>query len=142
MLTVSLVVLAATNSLRIRDVEARLYYHDTGTLSEPVTPQTALWNTIIGEGDAQEPSTSTLVDVIVEGEAGTFEVGSRVQLIVKNSSTDEVIAELGKDVGVLSDAGLSHIAFWLPNTGCEPLRIIASTGATSMEIHVPFECGE
>jgi hypothetical protein len=143
-LTLSVGLFAATPAptLKIKSVDARLFYSDTGTLSEPVTPQMALRNVIIGAGDVPEPSTSTLVDVVVEGTAGSFDPKWVVQLVVKESGSGKVIARASKHVSVLSNAGISHVGFWLPYTGCESLDIAASVGKASMKNHVAFNCGE
>jgi hypothetical protein len=133
---------AERGDLRIEGVEARMYLHDSGTLSAPITPSMTLWNTIIGEGAAAEPSTSTLVDVIVQGTPGSFEAGRSVELVVINSTSGKVTARMNEAVGVISRAGISHIAFWLPDTGCEPLTITASIGRTTKKLDLPFACGE
>ena len=133
---------AKDGDLRVGRVEARLYLHDTGTLSAPISPNTALWNTIIGEGEALEPSTSTLVDVVVEGAPGSFDASRKVQLMVASSTNGKVTARMSKGVGVISQSGVSHVAFWLPETGCEPLTITATIGATSKKLDLPFACGE
>jgi hypothetical protein len=139
---IGLFAAALTPTLKIKGVDARLYYAYSGTLSDPITPATVLRNVIIGEGDAREPSTSTLIDVVVEGTAGAFDATWRVELVVTTSGTGRVVLRQTKNVGVLSKTGTRHVAFWLPDTGCEPLRVTATVGAASRSTNVPFGCGE
>jgi hypothetical protein len=137
-------VAVAGSPLEVRSVEARLFRHHTGSLSEPLTAKEALWNTIIGEGSAGEPSSSLLIDVIVAGTPGTFEESWLVELVVKNAKTAAVLSKQRKSVGVLSTTGVYHTGFWLPETGCEPLTVTARIrgGINSKEIKIPFACGE
>ena len=130
--------------LEVRAIEVRLFRHHTGSLSEPLTGKETLWNTIIGEGSAGEPSSSLLVDVVVAGAPGAFEKSSLVELVVKNAKSGTVLSTQRKSVGVLSDTGLYHTGFWLPETGCESLRVTARIrgGSSSKGVSIPFACGE
>jgi len=139
---VPVAVFAVDMPLRVHAVEAHLYLQNSGALSRVIGPEMALWNTIIGEGDAGEPSTSTLVDVIVEGAPGSFSARSEVKLVVSNSRTGKVKYRFTSHVGVLSRSGVSHIPFWLKETGCEPLKLVATVGNTKAETDVSFACGE
>ncbi len=130
--------------ITITSVDARLFYHHTGTLSAPIKEDAALWNTIIGEGSAAEPSTAVLVDVVVAGTPGEYRTTWGIDLVVKSGTTGKVLSKQSSDVGVLSGAGQYHVGFWLKNTGCERLRIQARVKGTNKwtETVVPFACGE
>ena len=130
-------------SLEIRTIEVRLFRHHTGTLSEPLTGKEALWNTIIGEGSAGEPSSSLLIDIVVAGAPGTYE-NRAVELVVKNAKSGKILGEQRKSIGVLSSAGVYHTGFWLPETGCEALSVIAHIkgASSSKETRILFACGE
>ena len=134
----------ATSHLEVRSVDVRLFRHHTGSLSEPLTGKETLWNTIIGEGSAGEPSSSLLVDVVVAGAPGAFEKSWLIELVVKNAKSGAVLSKQRKSVGVLSSTGVYHTGFWLPETGCEPLNVTARIkgGSSSKEIGIPFACGE
>jgi len=51
-------------AVQIADIEVRLFYHDSGTFSRDITmadrPDFGFWNTLIGKGDAKEPSSAVL----------------------------------------------------------------------------------
>jgi hypothetical protein len=53
----------------ITAIRAQLYYERTASFSENIVAPSriALWNVIVGEGDAEHPSNSTLVTVEVRG---------------------------------------------------------------------------
>jgi hypothetical protein len=145
----ALVVLAVSvtdgcgaESLRLDRVEARLYYSHSGTFSEALTPAFALWNVIIGEGNAKEPSSSTLIDAIVKGRAGSFDPTWSVEFVAKDTRTGRVIARRTAKVGVLGNNGISHIPFWLSDTGCEPLTVAVTIHGDTRSIDIPFRCGE
>ena len=134
----------ASDEISIDRVEAKLFYSHTGTLSPPIAPTFALWNVIIGEGGASEPSDATLIDVVLKGTPGSYAPDASVDLVVSNAESGRVISRQSASVGVLSSAGEFHVAFWLAGTGCEPLAIEASLhGAkAATRIEVPFACGE
>ena len=150
MLKTSMAVLLAASSaanavdapLRIRSIEAHLYLQHSGSLSPPIQSETALWNTIIGEGDSGEPSNSMLIDVILEGRPGSFDARPEVSLVVSNLTSGKTKVRLTSHVGVLSKAGVFHAAFWLNDTGCEPLKFVATIGHDTARKDVPFACGE
>jgi len=135
---------SAGKPLTIASVEARLFYNYSGTLSKPITAKTVLWNAVVGEGNIAEPSNSTFVDVRVQGEPGAFVANSRVNLVVSDSATGKVLQDQTAEIGVLDTAGKYHAGFWIPKTGCVPLRLRASIvgSKAAKTIAVPFACGE
>lgn len=135
---------SADEPIAIRSMEARLFYNYSGTLSKPITRKMVLWNAVIGDGNIDEPSNSTLVDVVVEGEPGSFNPDRRVELVVSDSSSGKVILEQSSEIGVLNSSGKYHAGFWLPKTGCQPLRVRARIVGTKTfkAISIPFSCGE
>src|SRR5919202_6847730 len=69
---------------KITGIKAMLFFEQKGTFSDDILsrPNIALWNTVIGEGDAGIPSNSTLVLVEVSGEHNPNELPNRkVELI-------------------------------------------------------------
>ena len=136
--------MGAAPTLEVREIEVRLFHSHTGTFSEPIPEGAVLWNTIIGEGDAREPSTSTLVKVKVVGAPSKFKERTAVQLTVRTVGQNTQPTILRKSLGLFGKDGGQFVAFWLPNTGCEALLLAASvTGSSSALKHtVPFKCGE
>lgn len=120
-------------------IDLRLFMNHSGSLSAPLEEHAELWNVIIG-GGMSEPSTSTLVDVIVSAEPGSYKKSTTVVLTVTNQRTGEVISRQSKSAGVFSSEGKFHAAFWLHETGCLPLRLVATLQGTtqSKTVSLPF----
>jgi hypothetical protein len=129
---------------RIAAITAHLFYNYTGGLSENIidNPDFILWNTIIGEGSAAEPSDATLVKVFLEGQSDSYEPGRRVVL----TSTEEgtVVTDTA-DLGVFGPEGYV-VGFWLEGTGCFPVeleaRLTGQPGDSKMKARIDFFCGE
>lgn len=135
--------IAADMPLKIADIKIRLFFHHSGTFSDKITGKEELWNTSIGEGWAREPSTAILVDITVKG-LEKFDDPEIVELTVKNAESKKIISTQSQPVGVMSKSGQYHVPFWLTDTGCEPLQLIAAIQGTSekREAVIPFACGE
>jgi hypothetical protein len=101
--------------LAIRSVEPGLYYQHSGTLSEPLTKSFALRNVVIGEGDAKEPSSATLVAVVLAGNPKAFDRAWRVEFTAVSSRTGKLMAHRTGTVG---------------------------TSGTTAKLRIPFSCGE
>ena len=127
----------------IDHIDLRLYLSHSGSLSAPLEHKAELWNVIIG-GGIPEPSTSTLVDVVVSAGPDTEKNSVVVNLVATNQRSGKVLLRQSKTVGVFSPEGKFHAAFWLSETGCVPLRLVATLKGTtkSKTVSLPFECGE
>jgi hypothetical protein len=122
-------------------IDVRLFLHHSGTFSAPLDEKAELWNTIIGEGMSREPSSSLLADVIMKGTPGAL--GTTVQFKATSARSGKLLAQQTKRIGVYNDDGKYHVGFWLLDTGCEPLRLVArARGSKDVVTQVPFECGE
>lgn len=136
----------AAAEYRISDLRAQLFFSDRGTFSDDLLKRKnlALWNTIIGEGDAGGPSSATLVVVEVSGPPGSYPDGRRVELAVRTARKE--ILRRQSSLGVLGPDGHAYAAFWLYDTGCEPLRIstalLGQVEPTRRVATIPFHCGE
>ena len=131
---------------RITAIRAQLFYSDRGTFSGDVLADTgkALWNTVIGEGDAGGPSSSTLVVVEVTGAPGSYEPERSVELTA--TAEGKVLLRAAQPAAILNRRGKMYAGFWLPETGCRRIRLTArmrgQTRASEMRREIPFECGE
>jgi hypothetical protein len=126
-------------------LSTHLYYHQTGAIDDRDAAKLNLWNTIIGEGDAQGPSAAVVVRVTVTGAEtlarGAVEVtasSGRKKVFKQRLSLDAYVAEKGHPLVV---------PFVVYGTGCDSLEIAAvlQDGRKSLgrkaEV-VPFTCGE
>jgi len=139
---------AATPPYKVTAIQAKLFYHDKGTFSRNVLakPDFAFWNVIIGAGDAEGYSDSTLVLVEVSGKSSADEAPPARKLELTAVAKGKVLFKRAIAVGLFSDDHKFYAAFWLYDTGCEPLklraRIVGQTQPSSLSKTIPFECGE
>ena len=117
----------------LRALHASLFYNDSGTFSPDIPPNAPLFNTIIGEGWAAEPSSATLVRVTVGGARGSFAPNRSVQLVVRNGRTaagrfgGEPSCSSGRRISASSPtAGRRRSASGSPTPGCVPLKLTAA----------------
>lgn len=137
---------------KVTAIKAMLYFEQTGTFSKDVlaSPDFAFWNTIIGEGDAGSPSSSTLVLVEVTGKAGSYEPTRKVELTAtykpNGRNTRELTVKRATEVNILSEKGKFYAPFWLSETGCHPVtllaRIVGQAQPAMMRKTINFKCGE
>ena len=138
----------ATPPYKITSIQAKLFYHDKGTFSRNVLakPDFGFWNTIIGEGDAEGPSEATLVLVEVLGKSAESEAAPSRKVELTAVAGGKVLVKRAIQVGLFSDDHKFYAAFWLYDTGCEPVkltaRIVGQSQPSSMSKTIPFECGE
>ena len=109
-------------------------------------PDFGFWNTIIGEGDAEGPSEATLVLVEVLGKSAESEAAPSRKVELTAVAGGKVLVKRAIQVGLFSDDHKFYAAFWLYDTGCEPVkltaRIVGQSQPSSMSKTIPFECGE
>lgn len=118
------------NAKEVFDLKVSAYLvYDDGSLSDfdVLNDKTkALWNTIIGEGDAGKASHK--VKVILNGN------GENLSVLIKN----------GKDVAVdkknVALNGKSE--FLIEKTGCDKVTVNVNNATGKFEGTIDFECGE
>ncbi len=134
-------------SFAIERVQAFLYFHGTGTFGDKdlTAGGVALWNTIIGEGDAGAPSTAMLVKVDVVGPSFANQDG---KVVVVAKAGRKVLA---KATFALGDYFEEHgHAITLPllvtGVGCDEVTLSATLSGKGKRgaatATVPFACGE
>jgi hypothetical protein len=132
---------------QIAAIRAQLFYEETGRFSDDILArkEPALWNTFIGEGDAEEASTSTLVTVEVRGK--DVPVGSVKVEIVARGEKGKVLSKRLIVVSLYSQKTTFFAPLWLNDTACEPIEISArligkGVPKTHVKKTIPFACGE
>ena len=129
--------------LFIAQIKARLWYEGTGRLSDDVLSEGfVLWNTIIGEGGAEEPASDVLVAVKVSSQDGEQFV--TIPLVVELVSEDgQVIQSQTTDALLTSQQGDSVQAFLFKDATClGEIQIRATLGPQVHNEPVVFACGE
>jgi len=132
----------AANSPHIQAVNVRMFLQQSGELSSLLTGNEMLWKVISGGGDVSEPTSAALVDVVVRGEGDMFVGTKAIELVVKSQRSGKNVARYRAQLGSFSPSGETHVGFWLPAIGCEPLIITASLSGKSKAVVLPFKCGE
>jgi hypothetical protein len=132
---------------KLTGIQVKLFYDTKGAFSRDVlaAPEFAFWNTNIGEGDAEAPSNSTLVLVEITGEAGAAGIPAR-KLTLTATAGRRVLLNRTTEVGLFSAEGKYYAAFWLYDTGCQPIklssRIAGQSPASAKTATIAFSCGE
>jgi hypothetical protein len=130
---------------KISAIKAMLFYDGKGTFSRDVLakPDFTFWNTIIGEGGG---SNSTLVLVEVTGNPSPNEPSPSRKVEFTAVASGKILLKRTTDINLFGDSGKFYAAFWLYDTGCQPIKITARiTGQSqpsSMSKTIPFACGE
>lgn len=136
----------AAAAYRISGLRAQLFYSDRGTFSRDVLADTtiALWNTVIGEGQAGGPSQSTLVVVEVAGEPESYEPGRSVELTMTMGTRAPVRRR--QELSSMNARGRTYLGFFIYDTGCEEIRlsarVLGQPQPSTRRARIPFECGE
>ena len=144
---VSAAVAQETAPPAISAIRAQLYYEETGAFSDDILErgELALWNTVIGEGDARHASNSTLVTVEVSGK--NVAVGAVDVEIRALDAKGRVLAKSSSSVALYDDRTKLYAPLFLQDTGCAAITISARLKGKGIKTKsvtrtIPFACGE
>lgn len=124
--------------------QVRLWYEETGRLSGNIAPPASvnLWNTCIGEGDAQENANDALfsVEIRTSGEAN---VPTPITLSA-TASNGKIVARRTFSSTLTSTSGRAILALWVPEIGCGGGEVLftARMGTAVRTVKLNFEGGE
>jgi len=132
-------------------IHAHFYYQATGKINPRDLldgRSHALWNTIIGEGEAREPSAAIMVLVEITGPRFTRSEG-KLRLTAADSKKT-LLDQTLELYPWFSTSGKVILPFFVYDTGCEKVKITATLeGIPSSSVDIgtltrtiPFECGE
>lgn len=125
-------------------VEVRLWYEETGRLSDNIAPPAAFaaWNTIIGSGQAAEIANDVLMTVEVTSGARAAYIDTPLVLEVWSRAGERLASR--RVSGILtSEAGRAYKGLWVYDAGCAgALTFKATMGRVSRSVEVNFHCGE
>ena len=121
-----------------------MFYEDKGTLSFDLTkkPDTALWNTMIGEGGAGGIANSFLVSVVLRSKPESFVENGNVLVRIVDGNKKKTIVE--RQFGSLSfgKEGILYKPIFVDDRVCEPITIVVQTKTETKSARLPFACGE
>lgn len=141
--------LPAHAQVAVDEIRAQLFLERSGKLSENlVGSKKALFNTVIGEGDAGEPADAILVTLAFTGAKNTKSSDKIARdlasiTVRQQAKTGERILLRRVYGGFLfGETGRIHKAFLLDNATCAPLEIEVKVGRSRKEAKLDFACGE
>jgi hypothetical protein len=123
--------------------QVRLWYQESGRLSDDISPPRPfiLWNTIIGEGDAEEHADDALFTIEVST-AGEQSVSQPLTLTATDKGGKILAQRTFKSV-LTSEAGRAVLPLWVRDIGCAGTVIFsAKTGSEHRSFSMQFPCGE
>jgi hypothetical protein len=129
---------------RIGQIRAQLYYEETGRLSGNIAPPTDFhaWNTIIGEGSAEEQARDILISVEVLGRGGQENIALPLDIVARGRG-GRVLARRRIANMLTSNQGRVWSTLWLNDATCDgAIDIVATIGRSSARTQLGMDCGE
>lgn len=136
----------AANSIELDRIEARLFYAGTGRLSDDLLGRSDPfigWNTIIGEGSAEELADDLVIVARLRSVDGTEKiVDSPVEITVRNAQGKIVGSRTWRSV-LTSKDGMVALPLWLNDVGCAgDLKFTARYNGKVKSGQLALDCGE
>jgi hypothetical protein len=142
---------ASTAHIELSDIQAHLFYSDTGRLSDDILARKkpfVFWNTIIGEGDAEEKADDLLVSVTLS--AGKFGTPDENERNLEGMLTIKATDQNGKVLGIrtaknllTSTRGSTTVGLWLNDVTCAGTVTVQARYADQVKSAVlKLACGE
>lgn len=126
------------------DIRMHLFYQETGRLSPDISPPASFsgWNTIIGEGDAEEAADDLVVVVEIRADGHHF-IDTPLRVVARGGEGNRVLAERRFDDVLTSDAGRAYLPLYLRDVGCAgEIRVTATFGSENRSETLTLDCGE
>jgi hypothetical protein len=120
----------------------QLFYENSGRLSKDISPPVEFtgWNTVIGEGSAEEAANDLLVSVEVRGPAGEF-IEQPLTLVAR--AKGKVLAQRRFEGLLTNVQGRTWKALWLNDVGCAGrIEVVATIGRSTRKSAISLDCGE
>ena len=124
------------------DIRMHLFYQGSGRLSADVSPPAdfAGWNTVIGEGSAEEPATDLLVVAELRA-SGEQNVTTPLRVTVQSGR--RVLATRTFNGTLTSEAGRAYLPVWLRDVTCAgEIRVEVTFGRQRRSERLTLSCGE
>jgi hypothetical protein len=121
-------------------IRMQLFYEDSGRLSRDIAPPADFsgWNTVIGEGSAEEAANDLLVTVEVVGDPGNAPLS-----VVVRGAKGKVLAQRRHADLLGSTDGRTWKALWVTDVGCAGrVEVTATIGRSTRKTAIDLDCGE
>lgn len=132
-----------TPAVTLGDIGMHLFYAETGRLSRDISPPNSFtaWNTIIGEGDAEE-NAQDLVVVVELRTRGEQNIEQPLSIVARNAA-GRVIGQRRVTGGLSGENGRAYFMLHLPDVGCaRALRVTATFAGQVRNEMLNLNCGE
>jgi hypothetical protein len=130
----------------VSEIEAKHFFGNSGRFSANILrlgKAAPIRNAVIGDGNLEGPTKSTLFIVRVAGEPGEYLTKVKVKVTVRKRG--RFVLNRTYDPGIFNSAGNAYLAILIDDTGCDQLtieaRVTAPTQTAPMTGVIPFECG-
>jgi hypothetical protein len=136
---------ALAQNATVESISVQLFYEYDGTLSDDLTKrqELALWNTMIGEGDAKQPANSFLVTVTVKGAPESFDKAAVLAVTVTGDKRKNKVAEKVFSGILFGSEGRVVKPLFVHDWVCAPVTVTAKLkSGSSKSFNLPFRCGE
>lgn len=123
-------------------LQVRLWYQETGRLSDNIAPPAivALWNTIVGEGDAEEIADNVLFTAQIRTN-GEQNVDQQLTLSATDSSGNILAKRTFANI-LTGQTGVAVLPLWVGEMGCAGTVLFsARIGSESRSFSIDFPCG-
>ncbi len=123
-------------------IRMQLFYEDSGRLSGNIAPPAEFtgWNTVIGEGSAEESANDLLVLVEARIPPGA---AMDQQLSVVARAKGKVLGQRRFDNLLTTTEGKTWKALWLADVGCAGrIEVTATIGRSTRKSAISLDCGE
>lgn len=124
-------------------LQVRLWYQETGRLSDNIAPPAvvALWNMIVGEGDAEEVANNVIFTAQIRTN-GEQNVDQQLTLSATDSSGNILAKRTFANI-LTSQTGVAVLPLWVEEVGCAGTVLFsARIGSESRSFSIDFPCGE
>jgi hypothetical protein len=124
------------------EIRMHLFYEETGRLSPDISPPNAFtaWNTVIGEGSAEERANDLVVVVEVRAR-GEQNVNRPITITARSGR--RVLGQRRFATTLTSNAGRAYLPLWLKDVSCAgTIRVDVSFGNTRRSESLELNCGE
>lgn len=134
---------AAAAPVTLGEIRMHLFYAETGRLSRDISPpnEFAGWNTIIGEGSAEENANDLLV--VVELRTRGEQNFTTPLSVVARDRRGRVLGQRRFAGGLTGENGRAYQALYLADAGCAgPITVTATIGRQTRRETLALNCGE
>ncbi|HEX8480564.1 MAG TPA: hypothetical protein VF650_01515 [Allosphingosinicella sp.] len=123
-------------------IRMQLFYEDSGRLSKDIAPPADFsgWNTVIGEGSAEEAANDLLV--LVEARIPPGAPMDQILSVVARAD-GKILGQRRFDNLLTTMDGRTWKALWLQDVGCAGrIEVTATIGRSTRKSAVSLNCGE